>query len=105
LLTAVGYLTSQVRVPVSPVQSLAQESLSIYFVHICILYGSVWNLGLRQRIGPTLPVLPTLASAVAMVSLMTALGLGWHWLKKTEPRARQLAHSAGLALAIAYCLS
>ncbi len=40
--------------------SLAQESLIIYFVHICILYGSTWNPGIRRWIGPTLAPLSAL---------------------------------------------
>jgi uncharacterized membrane protein len=103
LLTGVGYVTDWIKLPARPIQALAQESLSIYFVHICILYGSVWNLGLRQRVGSTLPVLPTVAAIAAMISLMVTFGLGWHWLKKSDPQAMQLARSAAVALAIAYC--
>jgi uncharacterized membrane protein len=103
LLTAISYLTGWFKLPARPIQSLAQESLSIYFVHICILYGSAWNTGLRQYVGATLPALPTIATIVAMVSLMIGFGLSWHWLKKSEPQAMQVARSAAVALAIAYC--
>jgi len=33
--------------------AVAQESLLIYFVHLCIVYGSVWNPGLIQLYGAT----------------------------------------------------
>ena len=104
LLSAVSYLTGLVKLPARPIQFLAQESLSIYFVHICILYGSVWNLGLRHFVGPTLTVLPTVSVILVMVSLMVAFGLSWHWLKKSEPQAMQVVRSAAVALAIAYCV-
>ena len=34
--------------------AVAQETLLIYFVHLCIVYGSVWNRGLAQIYGQTL---------------------------------------------------
>jgi uncharacterized membrane protein len=33
--------------------AVAQETLLIYFVHLCIVYGSIWNMGLVQRYGQT----------------------------------------------------
>jgi uncharacterized membrane protein len=105
LLAMVAYFTSRVSVPASATQSLAQESLSIYFAHICILYGSVWNTGLRQTVGSTLTALPTALTALCLVCLMMAFGLGWHWMKRTEPRFSQLARSAAVVLAIAYCVT
>jgi uncharacterized membrane protein len=105
LVAATAYVTSLVKIPVHPTQSLAQESLSIYFAHICILYGSVWNTGLRQTVGATLTAFPTALSALSLMCLMTAFGLSWHWFKKTEPRFSQLARTAAVFFAIAYCIT
>jgi hypothetical protein len=60
LLGIVGYVEPKPRVPGRAMHSLAQESLIIYFVHICILYGSTWDPGIRQWIGPTLAPLSAL---------------------------------------------
>lgn len=103
LLTAISYLVQLIRIPGKVIPSLAQESLTIYFIHVSILYGSIWNVGLRQIIGPTLPLLPTLTWIGVMVSSMILLGLTWHWMKQTKPQTSQLLQSAVALLAIAYC--
>ena len=67
--------------------AVAQESLLVYFVHLCIVYGSVWNPGLVQHFGETLSPLQTLPLVVAIVALMVLLAWGWNRLKHTKPRA------------------
>ena len=66
--------------------AVAQESLLIYFVHLCIVYGSVWNRGLVQNFGETLRPLQTLPLVGAIVGLMVLLAWGWNRLKHTRPR-------------------
>ncbi len=66
--------------------AVAQESLLIYFVHLCIVYGSVWNRGLVQYFGETLRPLQTLPLVGAIVGLMVLLAWGWNRLKHTRPR-------------------
>jgi hypothetical protein len=66
--------------------AVAQESLLIYFVHLCIVYGSVWNRGLVQYIGETLTPLHTVPIVVAMIATMVLLAWGWNRLKHTRPR-------------------
>lgn len=75
--------------PAYPVQALAHESLTVYAVHLGIVYGSAWNLGLRQYVGPTLTLLPALAYVAAMWASMTVLASGWHWLKHRQPGVAQ----------------
>jgi uncharacterized membrane protein len=104
VLSALIYLTRKIRMPEKPIQALAQESLTIYFVHICILYGSLWNTGLRQKIGATLTPLPTLRWVWFLLLGMTALGLTWNWFKKNEPRRSYLVQAA-IMIAAAYSLS
>ena len=47
--------------------AVAQESLVVYFVHLCIVYGSIWNTGLSRFYGEALgrapPPLPSSRSS------------------------------------------
>jgi hypothetical protein len=65
-------------------------------VHLCIVYGSIWNRGLAQMVGPTLTPSQML---IPVVLLMTAMaGLAWFWnaVKHTHSRAaRWISVGAG----------
>jgi hypothetical protein len=65
--------------------AVAQESLLVYFVHLCIVYGSVWNRGLVQHVGETLGPLQTLPIVLAIIAAMVLLAWGWNRLKHTWP--------------------
>jgi hypothetical protein len=79
--------------------AVAQETLLIYFVHLCIVYGSVWNRGLAQVYGPTLGPAKTVFFVVMLLMAMFGLALYWNWWKHTRPRlARWTAIAAGLVL-------
>jgi uncharacterized membrane protein len=67
--------------------AVAQESLLIYFVHLCIVYGSVWNPGLAQIYGSTLGPWPTLAWVAILLAGMAALAWYWNGLKHSHPVA------------------
>ncbi|MEO8258443.1 MAG: acyltransferase family protein [Acidobacteriota bacterium] len=69
------------------VRVLARESLMIYAVHLCLVYGSPWNVGLYQLVGPTLPVVPALGCVLALWVVTALLACGWHWCKHSRPRA------------------
>jgi uncharacterized membrane protein len=69
--------------------ALAQETLLIYFVHLCIVYGSIWNPGLFQLYGATLSPLQVLTVVLVLISAMTALAWQWNWLKHTSSRTAQ----------------
>jgi peptidoglycan/LPS O-acetylase OafA/YrhL len=73
--------TEQLRFPQEVLHALSRESLIIYIVHICILYGSPSNTGLRHRIGPSLGLTATLGCIAALVVSMVAVALTWHRLK------------------------
>jgi uncharacterized membrane protein len=66
--------------------AVAQETLLIYFVHLCIVYGSVWNRGLAQVYGPTLGPGQTVVIVVTLLTAMFGLALYWNWWKHTRPR-------------------
>jgi acyltransferase len=76
--------------------AVAQETLLIYFVHLCIVYGSVWNRGLAQVYGPTLGPGQTVFYVVLLLAAMFGLALYWNWWKHTRPRlARWTAVAVG----------
>jgi len=76
--------------------AVAQETLLIYFVHLCVVYGSVWNRGLAQVYGPTLGPGRTVLAVVFLLAAMGGLALYWNWWKHTRPRlARWTALAVG----------
>jgi uncharacterized membrane protein len=80
--------------------AVAQETLLIYWVHLCIVYGSVWNPGLSQAYGATLGPLPVIGLVVALVASMVTLAWYWNQWKHTSPRtARWAAVATGGLLA------
>lgn len=81
------------------VGALAQESLLVYFVHLCIVYGSPWNVGLARLYGSTLTPLTLLVTIVLVIGAMTLLAWYWNWWKHTRPRlARWTTVAAGVLL-------
>lgn len=81
--------------------AVAQETLLIYFVHLCIVYGSVWNPGLSQVYGGMLGPLPVVGLVAALVASMAALAWYWNQWKHTSPRtARWAAVATGGLLAV-----
>jgi len=66
--------------------AVAQETLLIYFVHLCIVYGSIWNLGLVQRYGQTLGPARMATVVVLLVAAMAGLASFWNWCKHGRPR-------------------
>jgi uncharacterized membrane protein len=93
-------VTSRFRLPVRTFRALSEESLLIYFVHLCILYGSVWNPGLRQMVGATLAPLPTLGGVALLVLAMLLLGWTWNSFKRAEPRRSYVLRFAVWLVAI-----
>ncbi|MCL4845470.1 MAG: DUF1624 domain-containing protein [Acidobacteria bacterium] len=82
VVAAIGrYLT---RIP-RAVQALAEESLTVYIVHVCILYGSLWNRSLLRYVSSQDPI-GTLAWIVVLVAAMTALAWTWNACKRLTPR-------------------
>ena len=67
--------------------AVAQESLLIYFVHLCIVYGSVWNDGLVRQYGPTLTPMQIVIVVISLILSMVVLAWYWNWWKHARPRA------------------
>jgi len=80
--------------------AVAQESLVVYFVHLCIVYGSIWNAGLYRFYGEALGPGATALAVVAVVLPMIALAWQWNGLKHQRPRvARLVTVAMGVGLA------
>ena len=81
--------------------AVAQESLLIYFVHLCIVYGSVWNTGLVQMYGASRTPIQTVFFVALVVSAMATLAYYWNWLKHVRPKAaRWISYGTGAALLV-----
>jgi uncharacterized membrane protein len=76
------------------VTALSRESLTVYVVHLALVYGSIWNTGLRQAIGPRLDW-PGVAIWVLLVTVAMAI-LAWSWdrCKRQGPRLAALIRTA-----------
>lgn len=81
--------------------AVAQETLLIYFVHLCLVYGSVWNTGLAQFFAETLEPLQVFAVVLVLIAAMTLLAWQWNALKHTSPRAaRWISYGVGALLIV-----
>jgi hypothetical protein len=82
LTTLVGHF-----LPVSPqtIQSLAKESLLVYFVHVVLLYGSNWNFGIKQFIGGTMDFAHAYLLVIVLVTVMFMVAFYWNRTKKSYP--------------------
>jgi uncharacterized membrane protein len=79
--------------------AVAQETLLIYFVHLCIVYGSIWNPGLIRTYGASLTPWLTVAAIVSILSTMVAMAMFWNWQKHAHPRvARWTTFATGTLL-------
>lgn len=75
------------------VQSLAEESLLVYAVHISILYGSRWNTGMQAMVGPSGP--GVVVGWVALLVVASAV-MAWAWnrLQRTHPGLAAVVRAA-----------
>ena len=79
--------------------AIAQESLVIYFVHLCVVYGSTWNSGLFRFYGEALTPAGTFLAVLVVMVPMIALALQWNGLKHARPRvARFISVAMGMIL-------
>jgi hypothetical protein len=83
--------------------ALAQESLLVYFVHLCVVFGSIWNPGLAHWYGRSLTPAQTFVVTLALLAAMTLLAWEWNRWKHVRPRGARwvsVAAAAGLVLAL-----
>lgn len=100
ILGAVAHLSRRIGSMPRLVSALAQESLTIYFVHLCVLYGSPWNTGFRQWFGATLDPAAVVLIIVAVVVAMTAAALVWNTTKHTRRETARLTKWVAAAILI-----
>jgi uncharacterized membrane protein len=84
------------------VRSLAQESLFVYFAHVCLVYGSIWNPGFKQHLAALGPLQALLLAGVLILAVM-GIALLWHDLKKRR-RLPVLALRTAVCMAAAWSL-
>lgn len=107
VVTLIGLASMAERwVPFQPssVRSLAEESLVVYFVHVSLLYGSIWNPGIKQYLGGTMGFAHAYLYVLAMIAIMMAMAYYWNRAKKSHPThsfAFRTAIFAVAALAVA----
>jgi uncharacterized membrane protein len=85
---ALGFATYLERwLPIAPrtIQSLAEESLLVYFVHVVILYGSRWNPGIKPYVGGTMGLTQAYLLVILLIGAMLAMALYWNRAKKNYP--------------------
>lgn len=88
LLSGISALAQRLRHLAAPLQALAEESLLVYAVHVAVLYGSLWNVGLNARFGPLSPG-RVAAWCVVMMTGATVLAWAWSALQHHTPRLAQ----------------
>ena len=108
-LTRVGFVTTiiglasmiEAWIPIkaSTARALAEESLVVYFVHVSLLYGSIWNTGLKQYMGGTMGFAHAYLYVIAMVSLMLMMAFYWNRAKKSHPMHSYAFRTAIFAMA------
>jgi hypothetical protein len=100
ILGIIAHLSQRVTRMPHAIGAVAQESLLIYFVHLCIVYGSVWNRGLVQRFGETLRPVQTLPLVLAIIGAMGLLAWSWNRLKHTRLHVARLVMGGTFAVAV-----
>jgi hypothetical protein len=70
--------------------AVAQESLLVYFGHLCLVYGSPWNVGLWSWYASLLGPGSTLAVVVFVIVSMAALAWSWNLWKHARPTSARV---------------
>lgn len=52
---------------------IGRNTLSIYVVHLILLYGCAWFPGVYKYFAQSLPLMPTLGAVIVMITLMTLM--------------------------------
>ncbi len=76
-----------IRIPLRVPLILGRESLFIYILHLLIVYGSVLNRGLSERIGPTLTIVQAFGTAVLVLAVIVGVSVLWYEFKVRQKTA------------------
>jgi uncharacterized membrane protein len=96
VVAAIGHYVTRLT---PPLQGLAEESLLVYAVHVAVLYGSLWTVGLGPRLGPQPPGV-VLLWVIVMLAAMTVLALVWNNIQRLHPRLAAVCRVATIALLV-----
>jgi len=77
---------------------IGRESLFIYILHLIIVYGSVFNRGLAQWIGPRLSLLQSTGMFVLVFAVIGLLTLLWHRWNSTNGTVSAYVKGAAAAV-------
>jgi uncharacterized membrane protein len=84
---------------------LGKESLFIYILHLVIVYGSVFNRGLAQWIGPTLSLLQAIGMFVLVFAFIALFTLLWHqWNSKNHTTAAYMRTAAAAIVVVEFII-
>ncbi len=98
VLLALGVALHLKRLPAgTTIRALAQQSLVVYALHVCLLYGSIWNAGMRQHWGSSFGLARACAVAVVMIVFVMLVAFTWERRKA----AMQLCAGALVRVALA----
>ena len=86
VLAAIAHASIHISQLPGVVGAVAQESLVVYYAHLCVVYGSIWNVGLRQLIERPLTLGQAALTGLALTTVMVILAWLWHRLKRNRPR-------------------
>jgi hypothetical protein len=77
---------------------MAQETLSIYVLHLLILYGSVVNIGSVKIVGRSLSLFQAIVFFILLTVLMYLFSMAWHYLKTRQSRLLSMAQAGVMVL-------
>jgi hypothetical protein len=104
ILAVVAYASRQLSRLPHIFGAVAQESLLIYVVHLCIVYGSTWNTGLYQFYAMALSPRATVLVVLAIIAAMTVLAWQWNRLKHQRPQVAQWVTVGVCAVLVAFLI-
>ncbi|MCX7995570.1 MAG: DUF1624 domain-containing protein [candidate division WOR-3 bacterium] len=82
--------------------AIGQESFLIYFVHIIIVYGSVFNVknNFAGLFGNSLNTALSILLAASLIFFMLVIGYSWHYFKGKMPVVSKVLRNCLIALII-----
>jgi uncharacterized membrane protein len=93
IFTAISWVARKVRSVPTVIRIVGSETLTIYWMHLVLIYGSAWNIGLVSQYGGSLSPLQCLAVFVPMFLALTLIVMSKYWILRAWNRRR-----AGAAL-------
>jgi uncharacterized membrane protein len=87
-----------IQLPMQVPLILGRESLFIYILHLLVVYGSVLNRGLSERIGPTLTTIQSLGIVALVLAAIAGVTVLWYEFKSRQRTAALWISAASAAV-------